>query len=492
MTLAFPSGQSATEAPYLEERLRYLPDAVRKSLSTLQAYLNKTAASASHNSSLASTIGSLVLSLHRSLHHRLPYLLASPIAVAATLLAVLLALFTIMTSWRRWPSIPSMPSMLRDITSPLSSIGGVLVPRVREGDYEYVTPEEVRSSTEQRPKDPRYSPNQQYPNDEEDVGPDVIVLKCRDVFYPLRFQPYAIADGILTIGALRRAAGHALAVERLRRIKLLYKGRLLKDDNVTARSVNLKQRSEVLCVITDTYGLPDSASESSESDTARRLKICDVPWDGSKGSQEDDKPEPAEKSRSSKKRNRRKKRQQPAQPELEATTQKAANQPPANNSPAMARPTPKPSSPPDTRQTQTQATRPPVNKTPATSNKPPSKGNQPPNGRPSGSPRTVAKIPSPSPIMSPKKPAKENLDLLEEYFESVIVPLGENYIRDPPSTVNDRTKEYRLISETTMTQLMLKADDVEIDGDAKLRQQRKALIMKAQLLLNRVDGVPKL
>lgn len=483
MTLAFQSGQSATAAPYLEESLRYLPDVVRQSLLSLQSYLNKTAASAPHTSSLVSTIGGLVVSLPRSACLRyLPFLAASPVAFAATLLAVLLALIAIMAGWRQWPS------MLSGIASPLAGLGRIVGPQVREGDFEYVTPEEIRSSTEQRPRDPRYSPNQQYPNVEEDVGPDVIVLKSRDVFYPLQFQPYAIADGVLTIGALRRAAGHALAIDRLRGVKLLYKGRLLKDDNVTARSVNLKQRSEVLCVITDTYGMPDSASESSESDTARRLAICPIPQEEEQEGQENSKAAPAGKRRSTKNRNRRRKRQQPAQPQPDATTSTPGNQQPSTNKfPAMAGHSPKLSSPPNTRQPP--SSRPSNNKT---SSKAPPTGNQPANDRTKASSRPIPKIPSPSPIINALKPSKENLEILEGYFESTIVPLCVNYIRDPPTNANDQTKEYRLINETVMTQVMLKADNIEIDGDANLRQQRKALIMRVQSLLKRVDRVPKL
>ncbi|OQE23428.1 hypothetical protein PENFLA_c011G00274 [Penicillium flavigenum] len=99
-----------------------------------------------------------------------------------------------------------------------------------------------------------------YETETDERGPDIIVLRHRGATYPLRFRAYAIDDGIVTVGVLREEAARIVGAPFLD-IKLLYKGKLLQDDNQTCKAATLKQHSEVLLVVAEIQ--PDSSSDSS-------------------------------------------------------------------------------------------------------------------------------------------------------------------------------------------------------------------------------------
>ncbi|CAG7994086.1 unnamed protein product [Penicillium olsonii] len=95
----------------------------------------------------------------------------------------------------------------------------------------------------------------------DDAEPDIIALRHRGTIYPLHFRAYAIDDGALTVGELRQQAAIKTDAESPDRVRLLYKGKLLKDNQRTCKAEGLKQHSEVLCVVSE-VGASDISDDS--------------------------------------------------------------------------------------------------------------------------------------------------------------------------------------------------------------------------------------
>ncbi|CAG8304137.1 unnamed protein product [Penicillium salamii] len=119
-------------------------------------------------------------------------------------------------------------------------------PQVNDEHFSYITPGDI--------VDP--------PAD--DAEPDIIALRHRGTIYPLHFRAYAIDDGVLTVGDLREQAAVKTDAESPDRVRLLYKGKLLKDNKRTCKAEGLKQHSEVLCVVSE-VGASDISDDSGHN-----------------------------------------------------------------------------------------------------------------------------------------------------------------------------------------------------------------------------------
>ena len=64
----------------------------------------------------------------------------------------------------------------------------------------------------------------------------------------------------------------------------------------------------------------------------------------------------------------------------------------------------------------------------------------------------------------------------------------EAFIANPPVDPALREKEYKRLSEGILVQVVLKADEIETQGDMELRRVRKALVEDANALLKKLDG----
>lgn len=172
--------------------------------------------------------------------------LNSTTGLAATTLLVL-ATAVAMSRWSRWGE---------RFTSPFERIDRSAPVLVTDDDFSYIP------STELEEPQRAYDPNTYRVPIGEDLEDDVLKLKNKGKVYPVKFPAFSIGDGKLYVRDLRVRAAQSLGVKG-RPIKLLYKGKQLKDDNALCRDYGLKDKSEVLCII----GEPTDETDDEESET---------------------------------------------------------------------------------------------------------------------------------------------------------------------------------------------------------------------------------
>ncbi|OLN96718.1 hypothetical protein CCHL11_02296 [Colletotrichum chlorophyti] len=152
----------------------------------------------------------------------------------------------------------------REQISPYSStLSGV--PDITDEDFSYITTEDLQSSSVGGGQ--RYSRS---PRSHGNVAPvpedDVLLIKNKGVTYPAHFPAYAIGDGKLRVRDVRDRVGVMLELSdrRVRRVKLLYKGRQLKEPAAPVRDYGVKNNSEVMVVLPE--GDVDESSDESDEE----------------------------------------------------------------------------------------------------------------------------------------------------------------------------------------------------------------------------------
>ncbi|KAI9812201.1 MAG: hypothetical protein M1827_004867 [Pycnora praestabilis] len=155
--------------------------------------------------------------------------------------------------------------------SPFAGGSNGYPPQVTDDDFSYITHDDL--AAHQRTFDPHTATR---PSPRASLGPDIIILRHKKATYPLHFPAYSIDDGVLTVGALRAQAAKEAGADDVRRVKLVYKGRALKDDLRPCREEGLKVESEVFCVVSDPVVDAESSSESDNDELGMPL-----PEDGS-------------------------------------------------------------------------------------------------------------------------------------------------------------------------------------------------------------------
>ena len=385
---------------------------------SLQLYIAQVAASTSQllPKSTASHISKFLENLS----------LTSLEVLTTAILTVILALIS-MTSWRSrfggWGSR----------YSPAPAPSGP-APRVSDSDFSYLTTDDFvepprRTYDPYTPNLPRHR-NVTRPHDPT-LGPDIIVLKHRGVTYPLHFPAYSIGDGDLTVGDLREEATRQTSTGDPRRLKLLYKGRILKDDAKPCKAEGLKQQSELLCVISEAVPGGNAGVDEDSESGADSVSGPTVEVDGTISA-------PAGK----KKRNNHR-----------SNKKKGAKKNGTGNGSGSASPRPE-------------------NLAPPSASDPASAGTSRP---------TTPAAP---------KTAIEKLDEIASTFHTKLVPQCIQYISNPPQDARTRDLEYKKLSETILAQVILKLDAVELGEDeAEARQRRRTLVRETQAMLGRLDVV---
>jgi BAG domain len=301
-------------------------------------------------------------------------------------------------------------------------------PEVNDSDFSYLTENDIVEP-------PRSHQQQHYVRQRaqmDDSGPDIIVLKHRGVVYPLRFHPYAIDDGVLTVGEIRRRAAEQIGTAEVQRIKMLYKGKLLRDDSTPCKDEGLKQQSEIMCVVSEVRP-GESTSDLSGSEVGNRSEsVVSLDSGGNNNNNNDDHQQGSSGGGGGGGGGRRKKNKK----------KKKQSQPAAASNLA-----------------------------------PPS------DARPTSSGRSSA--PSPAPSIQHLSTGNEQVDVLLRYLRTELAPPSEQYIAQPPTDPKAREFEHKRLGEMILAQVILKADSIDSE-DA--RTARRALIKEAQGLLNRLDA----
>lgn len=122
-----------------------------------------------------------------------------------------------------------------------------------DDDFSYITSEDLEDKSYLGARPGGGSP----PED------DVLIIKNKGVTYPAHFPAYAIGDGKLRVKDVRERVGLMmdLSERATRRIKLLYKGRQLKEPAAPVRDYGVKNKSELMAVLAD---IRDESSPSDE------------------------------------------------------------------------------------------------------------------------------------------------------------------------------------------------------------------------------------
>lgn len=270
--------------------------------------------------------------------------------------------------------------------------------------------------------------NQQQSSQESavDHGPprdtDVLVLRNRKQDFPVHFPAYSIAKGELTVGQVREQAAKKTTAGDPKRIKLLYKGKNLKDDSRTCKQEGLRDGAELMITLAEKI---DSLSDSDDDD------------DDEFGVEPSNADGEAKRRRNRGKKTKRRNRREDRDRETSGTS------------------TPQPS--------------------------------EPNLGVPNS--QQPSRTQSPKPPVSPATPL-DKLNALHQKLQTFI-PDCRAFETSPPSDQAKKEFEHKRLSETILTQVLLKLDAVETEGDADARSRRKELVKETQKILQDLDTAMK-
>jgi hypothetical protein len=330
------------------------------------------------------------------------------------------------------------------------------IPRDMLDHVEYLTSDSIddRHTNHHRPSNAR---THDKPADPEGA-PDVVILKSKGQEYKLHFVPFAISDGLLLVGDLRKYAAEKLNADP-KRVRLLYKREPLEDDRRPATDYGVKQNSTVSCVLTEgNNSAIDSSSDDNISSVSANAK-------------------PRRQQRPRGKSNVRHRSQEqipvqssflhPANAGIPRQTERPVERPTRRDS--LRAPTNG-----DYRRQHSHSRAASPNPSVATSS-------------------STASIPI-FDFKPPKFPSKFDetgpfgkLKALSDTFYNTWLPLCDRYVRHPPSEPREREKECKRLTESILAQITLKLDDVDLNGINEARIIRKGLVECANEVMRRCD-----
>ena len=303
--------------------------------------------------------------------------------------------------------------------------------KVSDSDFSYITADDLRKHQEETISDQQHRSASPV-----DYGPqrdtDVLILRNKKREYAVHFPAYCIAKGELTVKEVRDVAASKAHTDS-KRVKLFYKGKNLKEDNRTCKQEGLRDGSEILLSISEHHD--DAGSSSGESGDE---EVDDAQEGGGEGGRR-------------KRRNR-------------------GNKSKRKNRREAARETGSGTSTPD--------------RLPTNLGVPLSQASTHTGGSHTGS-----RAASPKPAATPATPMGK-LDALTSTLASFRSDV-ENFIRSPPEEMSKRDFEHKKLSETILTQVLLKLDAVETEGDVDARNRRKELVKETQAVLNQLDAAKR-
>ena len=358
----------------------------------------------------------------------------SPEVLLSALVPTLILLFS-MASWR---------SYLGGRYSPFGAPATRSPPIVSEDDYHYLGPDDIvdppRAQRNFVSNDaygfPATSPRHPSTNSLE---PDILNLRHRGRTYPLHFPAFAIGEGYLTVGELRRLVAKETNTADPRRVKLLYKGKQLKDDSIPCREEGLKQNSELMCVISETAPLSrnDEESDSADEDDMATAGV-QVDVDGSL-------------INSGRRKTKRKGHRGGASKKKDRDSPPISSAHPARDSNSYLN-------------AENYASSGPLPQRPS----------------------------SPLPSRKEAGTASTPLDKIEEIasnFYTNFLPQCTAFTSSPPLDTKTLDFEYKKLSESVLAQVLLKLDEIDTEGNEGARQRRRALVKETQAVLGKLDGV---
>ncbi|KAI0376367.1 BAG domain-containing protein [Hypomontagnella monticulosa] len=157
-------------------------------------------------------------------------------------------------------------SSSRDAISPYASQSDSQgVPHITDEDFSYITSEDLEEHSIQSPTR-TYDPQSRRPPPSA-VDDDVLLIKSKGITYPVHFPAYSIGDGKLLVKDVRKRAGLVMDLSERRKthMKMLYKGRQLKEQEIPIRDYGVKNNSELMVVIPEGR-LSDEEEEESSSE----------------------------------------------------------------------------------------------------------------------------------------------------------------------------------------------------------------------------------
>ncbi|KIY00248.1 uncharacterized protein Z520_03933 [Fonsecaea multimorphosa CBS 102226] len=300
----------------------------------------------------------------------------------------------------------------------------------------------------------RHSVSRLHENPIEDPdAPDVILVRYMASVFPVEFPPYSISEETAYVSHLREAVARYLQTDP-RRVRLVYKKRVLKHDGWPLRKYNMKQNSEVAVIKTEAVDYSDRDSHSSGGE--------DVPEQN-----------PRRRPRGVSSVRHRSDENLPQQrPEQRPTASSSFLHPNGHLSSGTT----------SERQSRTNL-RPEPDDRPLRREPSRTRGTSP---HPSG---TSTPVPTSLPAADPNTPLGK-LQTLSDIYHEQWLPLCRKFISNPPSSAQDREREHRKLSESVMTHVILKADAIDVDS-TDARGFRKGLLNEIQETMKKIDAVAK-
>lgn len=83
----------------------------------------------------------------------------------------------------------------------------------------------------------------------------------------------------------------------------------------------------------------------------------------------------------------------------------------------------------------------------------------------------------------------QKLDAIASVFQSDLLPQCRKFRASPPLEQDRRVTHHKRLTETILTQILLKLDAVETGGDDAARQKRKSLVKEVQEELSALDEI---